>query len=159
MTSGSLRTAPSGQRRAVATAPWTSGSMGRSGLLMALGALIWFLGWYQLSGKATSDEQTAPLNIAILGVLIAAAGQLGWVLDGRRAVGQRRQALLEDTPDVEAAPTSTESRRAAGEPQWAGGGRYYHRSDCALSIGRQPAMASRDEHEAAGRSACGVCAP
>jgi hypothetical protein len=128
-------------------------------VLIVAGLVVWFLGWYRTSGKASSDEQTTSLNVAILGVLIAGVGQLYWVLDGRRAVGRRRLALLGDAgPVVGAAEQPADTGSEPGE-MLAGGGRYYHRHGCALAAGRHLATGERDEHEAAGRIACGVCAP
>jgi hypothetical protein len=126
---------------------------------IAAGLVVWFIGWYRASGKASSDEQTTSLNVAILGVLIAGAGQLYWVLDGRRAVGRRRRALLADAAPVAATVEVAGNTGSAPGEMLAGGGRYYHRLDCGLATGRAAATAARAEHEAAGRLACGVCAP
>jgi hypothetical protein len=130
----------------------------RTTILIAVGVLVWFVGWYQAAGKADSDEQTAPLNLAVFGVVLAGVGQLCWVLDGRRAVGRRRRELIGEPGSTGSAPPeSVPSGR--DELRLAGGGRYYHRPDCALAIGREPEMATRGDHEAARRSPCGVCAP
>jgi hypothetical protein len=149
----------SGSRRQGRTALWAPAAVGRTTVLIASGVLVWFVGWYQLAGKASSDEQTSSLNVAILGVLLAGGGQLCWVLDGRRTVGRRRRGLLKDSDGVESVSPAAEVSRTPAEPWLAGGDRYYHRPDCALASGRELQRATRGEHENAGRSACGVCAP
>jgi len=158
MTSGPLASTRAGPPRAAATGPWDRTNLGRATLLIAVGALVWFIGWYQVASKASSDEQTTPLNLAIVGVLLAGAGQLSWILDGRRAVGRRRRRLIGDG-HVPSAVAKLGTDPELTEVSLVGGRRYYHRPGCALAAGRDLETAARGEHEAAGRSACGVCAP
>jgi len=56
--------------------------VGRTTVLIAVGLLVWFVGWYQVAGKANSSDQTAPVNVAVLGVLLAGIGQLCWSWTG-----------------------------------------------------------------------------
>jgi hypothetical protein len=60
-----------------------------------------------------------------------------------------------------AAATPPAGTVLAGEVFLAGAGmERYHRPDCALAAGRTGwTTATRQEHEAAGRRACGVCRP
>lgn len=150
------QTARSRPRRTAAL--WEPSALGRTTVLIAVGLLVWFVGWYQVAGKANSSEQTGPLNVAVLGVLLAGIGQLCWVLDGRRAVGRRRRELIGE-PRIIATASPVERTSEPSTAFLVGGGRYYHRTDCALATGRELERATRGEHENVGRSACGVCAP
>lgn len=137
------------------------------GLLLALGVVLWAVGWYRAAGELTLDEQVVPLNVAVAGALVFGAGWVLWFLRGRRAISARRRALivrrralLLPVADVPVG-TSSLAPRSVSPVLVAGAGlTRYHRADCPLAAGRADwAEAARSTHEGDGRDACGVCLP
>lgn len=134
------------------SSPWRGADAVKAAGLIALGAILWAIGWYEVSDRAAMADQIPPMNLAVVGVLIIGAGQASWFLAGRRAVGLRRRALL----GAEAKPGVT----AKVSPDlFAGTERFFHRLDCAMVSDRAWTPTPRAAHEAQGRTACGVCAP
>ena len=142
--------------------PWRLGDITRLYVTAAAGGSILLLGWWGTSGAATLHDQIAWINVAILGLIVWGAGIAQWLTAGRRAVGQRRRALLADpTPALEPSP------RVDAEHLEEGIGRvvataamsHYHRTSCSLVAGKRARAASRARHEAAGRRPCDFCRP
>jgi hypothetical protein len=150
--------------------PWGADDLLRWGITIGIGAIVVGVSWYVCAGEASFGQQVGPADAAIAGLLVAAVGNASWLLKGRRAVGERRRALL---PDVEPAPVAPVHVGGTGsfvvEPESASetdrfvagaGMERYHRADCALASGREGwESLTRDEHKAAGRRPCGVCRP
>jgi hypothetical protein len=146
-------TAGAARRREVpASTPWRWADGIKAGGFIAIGAILWFLGWYQVSDRAAMDSQIAPMNLAIVGVLIIGTGQASWFLAGRRAVGLRKRALL--GADGKPSPT-----RVVANDLFAGNERFYHRLDCGMVADRAWTSSPRAAHEQSGRTPCGVCKP
>jgi hypothetical protein len=111
---------------------------------------------------ATEDlsARVAWINLGVVGLLVAGAGNTFWLLAGRRAVGERRAMLLADggprpgelgaDGEAEAATTRLVALRGATR---------FHRPDCPLVSGKTVTTAARARHEQAGRRPCGVCGP
>jgi hypothetical protein len=147
---------------------WGSEDFIRWILGVGAGGIVIVVSWYVGSGDASFSRQIGPLDAAVAGLVFAGLGNVMWLLRGRRALGERRRALL---PDVAAIAEATE-RAAEGGVRGAGsttsegdlfvGGEglvRFHRPDCPLAVGRSWAAFPRQEHEGAGRSPCGVCNP
>jgi hypothetical protein len=134
--------------------PWSRVDVVRATVLIAVGALVWAIGWYRLAGEPAFGEQVGPMNIAIVGFVFVCAGQMAWFLGGRRAVSDRRRVLL----GREAAPPVVESAEP-GADSFAGSERFYHRLECSMVDDRAWTPTSRAAQEQAGRLPCGVCAP
>lgn len=159
---------------AIPSVLWGAEDLLRWVITVGLGGIVVAVSWYVCAGDLQFSQQVGPMDAAIGGLLLAGVGNLAWLVHGRRALGERRQALLPDvTPGVfderpsvgtrrrlgsiseTAAPVAEESLYVAGE-----GMERFHRPDCALVAGRTGWSAlSRHEHEAAGRRPCGVCRP
>lgn len=133
--------------------PWHWADAVKTAGLIVIGAIVWFVGWYQVSERAAMDEQIAPMNLAIVGLLIIGAGQASWFLAGRRAVGARRRVLLGAT--AKPSPVTL----VAVSDLFAGRERLYHRLDCAMLTDRDWAPMPSAAHELQGRTPCGVCKP
>ncbi len=155
---------------AASTTLWAPSDLAVTAVLVAVGSVLWFAGWYSASDKLVEGDQMAALNVSAAGTLIANAGLVSWFLNGRRAIRTRRRALLErrraqlasgqtgaEVVDVVAATLEPRS----SSPMLVGGPglRRYHRADCPLAAGRQWPVASRTDHEDAGRIPCGACRP
>lgn len=141
-------------------------------LVVGVGAVAVGVSWYICAGDATFSQQIGPADAAIGGVLLAGLGNATWLLRGRRALGERRRALLADVIGADEPATVT---RVSGRPAVheafaapdtgalfvAGEGlERFHRADCSLATGRQGWLAmTRSDHERAGRRPCDVCSP
>lgn len=135
--------------------PWTRSDAVATAAVMAIGSIVWFVGWWEVSDRATMESQLSALNIAVLGMLVIGAGQTLWFLRGRRAVHDRRRLLL----GVDVRTSSTTAVAPVDEDRFAGSERFYHRVDCAMADERNWTPSPRAVHERAGRTPCGVCAP
>ncbi len=135
--------------------PWTRTDAALTAAVIALGCVVWAVGWYRVSDEGAFDAQIAPLNVAVLGVLVAVAGQVLWFLGGRRAVDSRRRVLLGD----DASALLRRPAPVVDGDALVGAERLYHQPDCPMAVGRAWTPASRAEHEQAGRAPCGWCEP
>jgi hypothetical protein len=134
--------------------PWSRADALKVAVLFAVGGVIWAVGWWQMSGRASMTEQVAPMNLAVVGLAVIAVGQASWFLRGRRAVAHRRRTLLGAAPVLPTGPAIV-----LDPDHFAGRERLYHRAGCDMLTDRAWPPAARAEHEDAGRIPCGVCAP
>jgi hypothetical protein len=164
-----------GGERASRATPLTGASLWRPedllrwGITVGVGGIVIAVAWYVCAGEASFAQQIGPTNAAVAGLLLGGAGNTVWLLKGRRALGERRRALLPDVL-VPLGSSSLADDTDAGAVDGVGeqhalyvagdGMERYHRSTCPLAAGRQGwAAMTADRHEAAGRRACGVCLP
>jgi len=136
--------------------PWTRDDVLLTALLIAIGCVLWTIGWYRVSGRTAMDEQVAPFDLAAFGVAVVGAGQARWFVNGRRAVDARRRVLIGS--DAVLASTSGGSMTQR-EDLFCGSERFFHRLECPMVLDRTWPPASRSAHEQAGRVPCGVCSP
>jgi len=148
--------------------PWTGNDLVAWSLTTALGLGLVVVGWHGTSGAVEVRHQVPWLDVGVAGVVLLGAGNAGWILRGRRAVGARRARLLPLEPGAvaAAAPVAAASETAVVAPDPSGARLVstaamtrYHRPDCELVVAKAAVAATRDEHVAAGRRACGVCQP
>lgn len=158
------------QRRgpAVAATLWTPADLAVTAILVAVGVVLWFVGWYSASDKLVEGDQVVSLNVAAAGTLLAGAGLVSWFLNGRRAIRSRRRRLIERRraqlgPVAAAVPATGAASLAprSSSPVLVAGPdlRRFHRADCPLAVGRHWSASPRDQHESAGRTPCGACLP
>lgn len=168
------RATTASRRPAAATIPsvlWSGEDLLRWGITIGLGGIVIAVSWYIGAGDLTFSQQVGPIDAALGGLLLAGVGNLAWLVHGRRALGERRRALLPDVAEAVAQPspraraddtlqlpvagTTTVRLFVAGESM-----ERFHRPGCALAEGRSGWVSmTRHEHEAAGRRPCGVCRP
>ncbi|MEV6056678.1 hypothetical protein [Streptomyces sp. NPDC052107] len=124
--------------------------------------------WFGAGGTASVVRQTAWLNLAVAGFALAAIGQCLWLLRARRAVGERRIALISLAPQKERADSYEDSYEGSYESSYeakplrrtstrlvrAAGMVKLHRPDCPLLVGKDVVVAAPEAGEL-----CGVCAP
>jgi hypothetical protein len=134
--------------------PWTRADVIRAAAVVGLGCAVWAIGWYRVANEGAFDSQIAPLNVAVLGLVVACAAHLLWFLGGRRAVDFRRRLVLGD----DAAPAERVTPAAELE-SYVGGERLYHRPECPMAQNRDWVASSRVEQKQSGRVPCGWCAP
>ena len=174
------RSAPGGTTPRVPVAQrgalWSAEDLLRWALATGVGGIVIAVSWYVGAGDASFNRQIGPLDAAVAGVVVSGLGNAVWLLRGRRALGERRRALLADpvvavdtdgpgavrrvSSSAGAGPAGAASSDAAAEALVAGEGLLrFHRPDCVLAAGRDWTGATREQHEDAGRSPCGVCRP
>ena len=129
-------------------------------LLSGIGVALLVAGWIQVRTESVYAEQVAGINMAIVGVIAIGAGAIPMLLAGRRAVGVRRLGLLGDLRGMPVRSSAGASAGSISQNLVGGEGlRHFHRAGCTMAQGRNWSAASRQEHERAGRVACGVCRP
>src|SRR5581483_10781960 len=81
-----------------ARSPWATQDGLRAGVLVGSGAAACLVAWAAASGRAAVADQTGFVSLGVAGFLVAFAGEVSWVLRGRRAVGRRAVLLLGGPP-------------------------------------------------------------
>jgi hypothetical protein len=151
--------------------PWQVGDLMLLYLTNVAGLLLIVVGWYEASGALSQDAQILWLDLGIVGVIVAGAGNVLWLLTGRRAVGELRRALTpalmarfaEPTGDrLTIDPEIDAGQRVAGQlvaGQLVAGAEMtrYHRADCLLVAGKDVQVGSEATHRSQGRRPCQVC--
>lgn len=142
------------------THPWPEATLILWALLTGIGGALLLAGWVLVRNESVYADQAAGINMALAGAVAAGAGAIPMVLGGRRAVTLRRIAVLGDLRGMPVRVSARPSLDSASQRLVGGEGlRRFHRASCTLAHGRNWSAASRQEHERAGRVACGVCRP
>lgn len=134
--------------------------------LNSVGALMIGVAWSWAAG--CSEAQTAPLNLAVLAMIVTGASNGLWLMRGRRAIGARRRAWLADLRGD--APTTVAPRSSARTTQAVdhtddgavlvvrtAGATRFHRAGCALVADRPTRSMGRNSASSEGKSPCGAC--
>lgn len=134
------------------TRPWTPNALRLTLAANAVAAVLLFLAWYGAAGEDTLQDGAVWANLAALGLLLAAYGNVRLLLIARHRIGLRHRVLRrsrrpERVPDVE-----TDLRRVALP-----GGRLYHRPACRLVAGKPAAAVPAADPTAL--QPCGWCRP
>ncbi|MGZ4624501.1 MAG: hypothetical protein ACXVX8_18295 [Blastococcus sp.] len=141
---------------------WSLESLVRYAVTAAAASVVVVGAWFNVSGKNDWNTQVAAVNVAVIAVIVSNAAGIGLLVNGRRRIGLRREALLGDPGlPAEEATVVVELPAQRGPVTLVGGAGllHFHRSDCAMAQGRDWPAATASEHARAGRSACGVCRP
>lgn len=139
--------------------PWRARDLTRWTLGTWVGLIVIVVAWFGASGSAELDVQYRWLNLGVAGAVIVGTANIVWLLNGVRAVRERRHeilaALLAEASPSEEVPDHLESRDdvLVAAPKMT----RYHRADCPLVAGKAAAEAGLRAHRAAGRRPCGVC--
>lgn len=136
---------------------WRDGDIALVVATALVGLIAILAAWFGASGSPTLTNQVAWLNLAVAGFAIFAIGNCLWLLRGRRAVGERRVALIsleaEEGESPVASTASTAFSTVSLELVRGAGMARVHYPDCPLVAGKalEPAGLSVGEP-------CGVCA-
>lgn len=134
---------------------WRESTLIKVVVTAIIGLVAIAAGWFGASGSTSVVRQTAWLEVAIAGFTVAAAGNCLWLLRARKAIGERRHALITlEAADVEPGrPRPSVTSTASLELVRAEGMTRVHYRDCPLVDGKplKPADLS-------GGEPCGVCA-
>ncbi len=154
---------------------WGPDDLLRWAFAILVAAIVIGVAWYVCAGDVSLNQQIGPMDAAVAGLVVSGFGNATWLLRGRRAIGERRRALLPDpvaqvqrarmnrgqSPAPVVGGLSSATRVFEVETFLAGPDmERYHRATCALAAGRVGwTTMTRQEHDAAGRKPCGVCQP
>jgi hypothetical protein len=136
--------------------PWRLGDLLGLYVTVSIGGILLLLAWWGASGTGKFSSQIVWVNVAIVGLVVAGSGGAVWLLTGRRAVGERAEALLPLGAASFVPETDVDgdgARRLVAAPRMT----RYHRDGCQLVAGKDLRVASEAEHRAAGRRPCGMC--
>ena len=133
--------------------PWSGRDRAFLAACLGVDAVVVILAWFLAAGRAEPGDQLVFVSLALAGAVVGIYGELAWVAQGRRRVGQRTRHLLGAAPTDNVDVASAETLVAGGDRHW------FHRSDCLLAASRDWPAASRHTHEAAGRRPCAACRP
>ncbi|MCU1692605.1 MAG: hypothetical protein JWM64_1696 [Frankiales bacterium] len=150
---GPVRIAPG--NAGAAPTPWSAATIGVVSVLhvVALGLLL--SAWFGASTRALPDEQIPWLNLGVVGIMVAGAANVVWLLVARRAVAGRARAasarIHTVLPEVDAAPPVV--LRATEDLVVAAGQQTAHVATCPLVRGKQADLVTTP------LPACRVCQP
>jgi hypothetical protein len=140
--------------------PWDRRSVRLLVGLNVVGAAMLVVAWERSSDQAALKDQYESVNLAMLGLILAAVGQVGWITAARRSVVLRQRSALRR---VMAAPPG--GGHAASEPQEAAGSvwvqvpgtRRGHRAQCQLVVGKAVVPLTRADVADRDVLPCEVC--
>ena len=136
--------------------PWVVPDLFRWFGLLGIGAAGLVVSWWGVSGTAKLSGLVTWVNVGVVAVVVSGLGNMTWLLQGRRAVAERRRRLLSassfapSTPDL-LMPYGDDVRVAVP------GTTRHHRPGCAAVAGKRVERKSTAQHERAGRRPCGLC--
>lgn len=137
--------------------PWKIGDLLVLYATTSIGIVLVLAAWYAASGEVRLEDQARWATLGTAGVIVLGAGNLAWLLAGRRATGELRRHLLARAPGAETTQASSAARRTslvAGKTMT-----RFHRADCPLVQGKTVRAQTRATHERRGRRPCDVCTP
>ena len=149
-------------------APWSAHDVRVLAAGSIGGAVLIALGWFQAAGHTAFEHQVGWATAGALGVIVAGAANVSWILNGRRFLGARRRAVLTDPRLATAIDHALHAidagddhapKVARSELLYLRGASRFHRPDCLLVRGKPVKQATRSAHERARRRPCGVCEP
>jgi hypothetical protein len=80
--------------RQVSLAPWSRRGLFVVGVLNGTGLAAIVSGWIWASGHQLLADQFPAANLTVVGLIVAGAGNISWLLSGRRAIGRAKLALF-----------------------------------------------------------------
>ncbi len=147
--------------------PWKVSDAAIFAVCTFVGLSLVLFAWYGASGSDRMSTQVEWADAAVAGALVATAGNVLWILSGRRAVGLRRarqterlERFTELAPSADVAlATSTREIPVIDILVAAKGLSLYHRPDCPLVDGRHVRQFNPSSSRSLAKEPCGVCLP
>lgn len=138
---------------------WRDGDVVLLVLTAVLGLVAIIGAWFGASGATTLARQAVWLEAAMGGFAVAGVGMCLWIMRGRRAIGERRAALVslapeQDDPSEPAPVRRTGDMTAPLHLVRAEGMRRVHSPDCPLVAGKAVWPADLGDGDP-----CTVCKP
>ena len=127
---------------------------------VALGASLAGLAvaWWGISGTLRLSRSITWIDVAVLSLVVSGLGNTRWLLQGRRALAARRRAELPDAAVLAALLAPVPEVEVDDVRVCVDGATRHHAPGCPAVQGKAVRQATADEHERAGRTACGLCA-
>ena len=132
---------------------WMKGDARRLAVLLGGAAVCIAASWFFAAGRPDAGDQMIFVTLSLFGMLVAAAGILGWARRGRRAIRARVRLLLGSAPAVASLAPVARELMAGPDARW------FHRADCLLVEGRNWPASPATDHRQAGRRPCPACRP
>lgn len=133
--------------------PWSPADGLRWALVGLVGTLLAFVAWTQARGDDLLSDQIVWMSVAVIGLVVAAYGNVSWLLRARHAVISRRERLLPlDVPSTRVGPSLCDDVLVAGP-----GLRRYHRASCQLAVGKGWPNLDEARVDTTVLEPCGVC--
>ena len=139
--------------------PWRVGDVLLLYTTTVAGCVLVLASWFGVAGEVRVDDQIVWMNTGVAGVIVLGAGNLAWLLTGRKATGALRRALLPTVPVTTPTETLEPASVDDGRLVAAKGMTRYHRPDCILVLGKAVRAHSLAAHQKRGLQPCDVCAP
>jgi hypothetical protein len=141
--------------------PWRVGELVSLYCFNLAGLVLILLAWFQVSGQVDLGSQMRWLNAGVAGVIVAGAGNVLWLMAGRRRVGElcrsaARPVLARAARNRTVANAPTPDG-AVGQLVSGQGMTRFHRRSCLFVAGKPVTPASERGHIAAGRRPCDAC--
>jgi hypothetical protein len=141
-------------------APWEPNSVRLLVAFNVVGGVMLVVAWEGSSEQATLKDQYGSINLAMMALLLAAVGQVGWIIAARRSVVLRQRSTL-----MRILATAPERRQAESlVPRAAGatwvqvpGTRRGHRADCQLVVGKAVVPLTRADVATGELLPCELC--
>jgi len=140
-------------------APWVARDLVRLIGFVVVGAVGCAVAWTGASAHAELSDQKGWIALGVTALAVAVAGQWLWLRQGRRAVAAHATRVLGEAAALAPAgsPAAPVMASEADQLVAADGLNRFHRPDCPIAAGRGWSPLPRRAHEAAGRTACGIC--
>jgi hypothetical protein len=141
-------------------APWDRRSVRLLVGFSVVGAVMLVVAWERSRGQATLNDQYGSINLAMLALIVAAVGQVGWIIAARRSVLLRQRSTL--TRILATAPVGGQAASpapGATSSTWVQvpGTRRGHRAHCQLVVGKAVVPLTRADVAAGELVACELC--
>jgi hypothetical protein len=145
-------------------APWRTGDLLGAAVLAALGVAGLAASWYAGSSQADWADVLPWASLGVVATSVAVVGLVSWLVAGLRRVRRLRREvllLLQATAALRPSARPAAQRPAAVPTNGfvsAPGMTRFHLATCPLATGKPVRPLRRDDAEADGLVACGVCA-
>lgn len=145
--------------------------------MTTIGGLTVGVGWGLARSEEALANQVSPMNLAMLGLLLAAGAHASAIRRMRATLWSRREGIIELLVEVGLLPVSAGGSRAEADaldtvsddqaPVRSSdhayvslpGGRFIHRPSCSLVRGKHELVEHRDRAASDALAPCGVCQP
>ena len=136
--------------------PWVVPDLFRWFGLLGIGAAGLVVSWWGVSGTTRLSSLVTWVNVGVVAVVVSGLGNMTWLLQGRRAVAERRRRLLSASS---LAPSTPEPLMPYGDDVRVAvpGATRHHRAGCPAVAGKRVERKTAAQHERAGRRRCGLC--
>ena len=125
-----------------------------------VGGGLLVVAWEWSRQQASLKDQYASINLAMLALILAAVGQVGWIVAARRSVvSRKRSALSRITMAVPRGGQLAPAAPAAASSVWVHvrGTRRGHRVHCQLVVGKAVVSLTRTDVAAGDLLPCELC--